>query len=116
MARLSIDFPSVASSFAQNVSRLAVERTLSGQRLTDTWLETTCEQFAWEATAQAASVIAPLFQGTGSVEVLHRFPGWLHLESLEFWQKALCIELAGEYYELAPMSRNSQPPSVHTRC
>ena len=116
MARLSIDFPSVASSFAQNVSRLAVERTLSGQRLTDTWLETTCEQFAWEATAQAASVIAPLFQGTGSVEVLHRFPGWLHLESLEFWQKALCIELAGECYELAPMSRNSQSPSVHKRC
>ena len=37
MARLSIDFPSVASSFAQNVSRLAVERTLSGQRLTETW-------------------------------------------------------------------------------
>ena len=108
MARLSIDFPSVASSFAQNVSRLAVERTLSGQRLTETWLETTCEQFAWEATVQAASVIAPLFQGTGSVEALHRFPGWLHLESLEFWQKALYIELAGECYELAPMSRNSQ--------
>ena len=51
MARLSVDFPSVASSFAQNVSRLAVERTLSGQQLTETWLETTCEQFAWEATA-----------------------------------------------------------------
>ena len=46
MARLSI----------QNVSRLAVERTLSGQRLTETWLETTCEQFAWEATFQAASL------------------------------------------------------------
>ena len=116
MARLSIDFPSVASSFAQNVSRLAVERTLSGQRLTETWLETTCEQFAWEATFQAASVIAPLFQGTDSVEMLHRFPGWLHLESLEFSQKALYIELAGECYELAPMSRNSQSPTVHKRC
>ena len=85
MARLSIDFPSVAASFSQNVSRLAVEKTLSGQRLTESWLETTCEQFAWEATGQAASVIAPLFQGTGSVDVLHRFPGWLHLESQEFW-------------------------------
>ena len=115
MARLSIDFPSVASSFAQNVSRLAVERTLRGQRLTETWLETTCELFAWEATGQAASVIAPLFQGTGSVEALHRFPGWLHLESLEFWQKALYIELAGECYDLAPMSRNSQSPTVHKR-
>ena len=96
-------------------SRLAVERTLSGQRLTETWLETTCEQFAWEATVQAASVIAPLFQGTGSVEALHRFPGWLHLESLEFWQKALYIELAGECHDLAPMSRNSQSPTVHKR-
>ena len=81
MARLSVDFPSVASSFAQNVSRLAVERTLSGQRLTETWLETICEQFAREATGQAVSH-APLFQGTGSVEALHRFPGWLHLEFL----------------------------------
>ena len=54
MARLSIDFPSVAASFSQNVSRLAVEKTLSGQRLTESWLEATCEQFAWEATGQAA--------------------------------------------------------------
>ena len=115
MARLSIDFPSVAASFAQNVSRLAVERTLSGQPLTESWLETTCELFAWEATGQAASIIAPLFQGTGSVEALHRFPGWLHLESPEFWQKALYIELAGECYDLAPMSRNSQSPTVHKR-
>ena len=45
MARLSIDFPSVAASFSQNVSRVAVEKTLSGQRLTESWLETTCEQF-----------------------------------------------------------------------
>ena len=59
---------------------------------------------------QSFPVIAPLFQGTGSVETLHRFPEWLHLESLEFWQKALYIELAGECYELAPMSRNSQSP------
>ena len=115
MARLSIDFPSVAASFSQNVSRLAVEKTLSGQQLTETWLETTCEQFAWEATGQAASVIAPLFQGTSSVDVLHRFPGWLHLESQEFWQKALYIELAGECYDLAPMSRNSQSPTVYKR-
>ena len=115
MARLSIDFPSVAASFSQNVSRLAVEKTLSGQRLTESWLETTCEQFAWEATGQAASVIAPLFQGIGSAEVLHRFPGWLHLESPEFWQKALYIELAGECHDLAPMSRNSQSPTVHKR-
>ena len=99
----------------QNVSRLAVERTLSGQRLTESWLETTCEQFAWEATGQAASVIAPLFQGTGSVDVLHRFPGSLHLESQEFWQKALYIELAGKCFDLAPMSRNSQSPTVHKR-
>ena len=62
IARLSLDFPSVASNFAQNVSRLAVERTLSEQRLTETWLETTCEQFAWEATIQAASVIAHYFR------------------------------------------------------
>ena len=40
MARLSIDFPSVASSFAQKCLSSAVERTLSGQRLTETWLET----------------------------------------------------------------------------
>ena len=46
MARLSIDFPSVAASFSQNVSRLAVEKTLSGQLLTESWLEATCEQFA----------------------------------------------------------------------
>ena len=30
MARLSIDFPSVAASFSQNVSRLAVEKTSVG--------------------------------------------------------------------------------------
>ena len=72
-SQAKIDFP--RSPPAQNVSRLAAERTLSGQRLTETWLETTCEQFAQEATFQAASVIAPLFQGTGSVETLHRFPG-----------------------------------------
>ena len=77
MARLSIDFPSVASSFAQNVSRLAVEQTLSGQRLTETWLETTCEQFAWEATVQAASVIAPLFQGTGSKHCIDSLGGFI---------------------------------------
>ena len=61
-----------------------------------------------------ASVIAPLFQGTGSVEALHRFPGWLHL----VWSlaEALYIELAGECYELAPMSRNSQSSTVHKRC
>ena len=93
MARLSIDFPSIAASFSQNVSRLAVEKTLSGQRLTESWLETTCEKLAWEATGQAASVIAQLFHGIGSVEVLHRFPAWLHLESQEFWQKALYIWL-----------------------
>ena len=56
VARLSIDFPSVASSFAENVSR---STALSGQRLTETWLETTCELFAWEATGQAASL--PLY-------------------------------------------------------
>ena len=47
IARLSTDFPSIAASFSQNVSRLAVENALSGQRLTDSWLETTCEKFAW---------------------------------------------------------------------
>ena len=93
------------------MSRLAVEQTLSGQRLLKRGLK--CEQFAWEATAQAASVL-PLFQGTGSVEVLHRFFGWLHLESLKFWQKALCIELAEVCYEPAPMSRNS--PQLYKRC
>ena len=112
MARLSIDFPSIAASFSQNVSRLAVEKTFSGQRLTGSWLETTCEKLAWEATGQAASVIAKLFQGTGSFEVLHRFPAWLHLESQEFWQKALYIELAGECHDLAPMSRSSQSPNI----
>ena len=76
MARLSIDFPSVAASFSQNVS---VEK-ISGQRLTE-WLETTCEQFAWVATGQAASVIATLFQGTGSVEVLQRFPSFFARET-----------------------------------
>ena len=65
----------------------------------------TCDLFAWEATRQAASVIAPSFQGRGSVEALHRFPGWLHLESPEFWQKALCIELAGECH-----------PTPETKC
>ena len=116
MARLSIDFPSIAASFSQNVSRLAVDKTLSGQRLTESWLETTCEKLAWEATGQAASVIAKLFQGTGSFEVLHRFPAWLHLESQEFWQKALYIELAGECHDLAPMSRSSQSPNIKKRC
>ena len=116
MARLSIDFPSIAASFSQNVSRLAVEKTLNGQTLTDSWLETTCEKLAWEATGQAASVIATLFQGTGSVEVLHQFPAWLHLESQEFWQKALYIELAGECHDLAPMSRSSQSRNVKKRC
>ena len=116
MARLSIDFPSIAASFSQNVSRLAVEKTLSGQRLTESWLETTCEKLAWEATGQAASVIAQFFHGIGSVEVLHRFPAWLHLESQEFWQKALYIELAGECHDLAPMSRSSQSPNVQKRC
>ena len=116
MARLSIDFPSIAASFSQNVSRLAVEKTLNGQTLTDSWLYTTCEKLAWEATGQAASVIATLFQGTGSVEVLHQFPAWLHLESQEFWQKALYIELAGECHDLAPMSRSSQSPNVKKRC
>ena len=84
MARLSIDFLSIAVSFSQNVSRLAVEKTLSGQRLTDSWLETACEKLAWEATGQAPSVIAKLFHGISSVEVLHRFPAWLDLESQEF--------------------------------
>ena len=60
-----------------------MEKTLNGQTLTDSWLETPCEKLAWEATGQAASVIATLFQGTGSVEVLHQFPAWLHLESQE---------------------------------
>ena len=87
-----------------------------GKMLTDSWLETTCEKLAWEATGQAASVIATLFQGTGSVEVLHQFPAWLHLESQEFWQKALYIELAGECHDLAPMSRSSQSPNVKKRC
>ena len=95
--------------------RHPAERTLRGQRLTETWLEMTCELFAWEATGQAASVIAPVFQGTGSVEALHRFPGWFHLESMEFWQKALHIELAEECYDLAPMSQDSQSPTVHKR-
>ena len=116
MARLSIDFPSIAASFSQNVSRLAVEKTLNGQTLTESWLETTCEKLAWEATGQAASVIATLFQGTGSVEVLHQFPAWLHLESQEFLAEALYIELAGECHELAPMSRSSQSPNVKKRC
>ena len=116
MARLSIDFPSIAASFSQNVSRLAVEKTLNGQRLTEPWLETTCEKLAWEATGQAASVIAQFFHGIGSVEVLHRFPAWLHLESQEFWQKALYIELAGECHDLAPMSRSSQSSNVQKRC
>ena len=40
---------------------------------------------------------------------LHRFRGLLHLESLEFWQKALYIELAGECYDLAPMPKQSVP-------
>ena len=92
-----------------------MEKTLSGQRLTESWLETTCEKLAWEATGQAASVIAQLFHGIGSVEVLHRFPAWLHLESQEFWQKALYIELAGECHDSAP-SRSSQSPNVKKRC
>ena len=114
MARLSIDF--FSASFSQNVSRLAVEKTLNGQTLTGSWLETTCEKLAWEATGQAASVIATLFQGTGSVEALHQFPAWLHLESQEFWQKVLYIELAGECHDLAPMSRSSQSLNVKKRC
>ena len=89
-----------------------MEKTLNGQMLTESWLETTCEKLAWEATGQAASVIATLFQGTGSVEVLHPFPAWLHLESQEFWQKALYIELAGECHDLATMSRRGSPPML----
>ena len=48
--------------------------------------------------------------------MLHRFPAWLHIESQEFWQKALYIELAGECHDLAPMSRSSQSPNVQKRC
>ena len=48
--------------------------------------------------------------------MLHQFPAWLHLESQEFWQKALYIELAGECHDLAPMSRSSQSPNVKKRC
>ena len=72
------------------------------------------EQFAWEATHQAASVIAPSFQGTGSVDCIDSLGGFI----LNLWSfgRRPCIELAGECYELAPMSRNTQAPTVHKRC
>ena len=85
MARLSVDFPSIASSFAQNVFRSSVETTLQGQLLTDPWIAATCEKFAWEASRQAASVLATLFAGVGSFEVLQRFPAWQLLESAMFY-------------------------------
>ena len=110
MARLSIDFPSVASSFAQNVSRLAVERTLQGQRLTENLASNDLRAVCVGGHRAGSVSHCPFILGHW-----HRFPGWLHLESLEFWQKALYIELAGECYDLAPMSRNSQSPTVHKR-
>ena len=65
----------------------------------------------WHQKCGSQSVL--LFKGTSSVEVLHQFPGWLHLESPEFWQ-ALYIGLA-ECHDLALMSRSSQSPTVQKR-
>ena len=56
------------------------------------------------------------FKALVLLKLLHQFPAWLHLESQEFWQKALYIELAGECHDLAPMSRSSQSPNVKKRC
>lgn len=94
---------------------MAVEATLLGQTLTEEWLTQTCEKFAWRATSQAASVIADLFQGVGARAEVQRFPGWLQLESQEFWHKALYIELAGECRELTPMTRTEASPTMHKR-
>jgi len=114
MARLSFDFPSIAASFSQNVARLAVESTLQGNPITEPWLIATCEKAAW-AAAQAANVVAPLFAQVGTIDEVSRFPAWHHLESQEFWHKALYIELAGECNDLAPMTRSVRSPMVHKR-
>ncbi|MEM1007847.1 MAG: hypothetical protein AAGJ35_02470 [Myxococcota bacterium] len=115
MARLNLEFPSIAASFAQNVSRLAIEETLQGRTITQEWLSATCERLAWRAAGQAAAVIAPLFAYTGAVEDLQRFPAWIYLESQEFWQKAVYTELAGECNELSPMTRSRKSPTVAKR-
>ena len=113
MARFNLELPSVSISFSQNVTRVCTEAMLAGTAVTDEWLAVQCEQFAWAAAGQAATLLMALFRNIHLLEFTTRYTAWKELETQEFWQKALYIKLALEIQTQQPLSRREEKYSAH---
>ena len=104
MARLSIDFPSVAASFSQNVSRLVVEKTLSGQRLTESCLKLPACSLRGRPLARQRQSLLRYFTALVLLKCCIDFLRGSILSLRNFGRRP-CT--GWECHDLAPMSRSS---------
>ena len=111
MARLSIDFPSIAAIFSPECFSFS-----SGNGSQSHGLKLPVKNLLGRPLVKLRQSLPSYFTALVLLKCYIDFRRGSILSLRNFGQKALYIELAGECHDLAPMSRSSQFPNVQKRC